>query len=138
MPCGALINDSIVIAFVSSTSSWSATKGITHVLLFDSIQRFILLRLGRGQVGRGHCLTTFATGSTSLVSSGHGGMKRGEVAHHLLVLLLLVSMDGLSMLAQIIKTRELLSAMTGERTFASMFPLQKKDKRKARARNLNN
>ena len=65
-------------------------------------------------------------------------MKRGEVAHHLLVLLLLVGMDGLSMLAQIIKTRELLSAMTSERTFASMFPLQKKDKRKARARNLNN
>ena len=52
MPCGALINDSIVIAFV--VSSWSATKGITHILLLDSIQRFILLRLGRGQVGRGY------------------------------------------------------------------------------------
>jgi hypothetical protein len=58
-------------------------------------------------------------------------MKRGEVAHHLLVLLLLVSMDSLSVLAQVVKTRELFPAMTGEWTFPSMFPLQK-DKRKAR------
>jgi len=58
-------------------------------------------------------------------------MKRGEFAHHLLVLLLLVSMDSLGMLAQIVKTRELLSAMTSERMFTSVFPLQK-DKRKTR------
>jgi len=124
VPGGALIYDSIVIAFVSSTSSWTATKGITHILLLDSIQRIILLRLGQRQVGsRGDsCLATFSTRSTSLIGSRHSSVQRSEVAHHLLVLLLLVGMDGLSMLAQVVKTRELFPAMTGKGTFTSMFP----------------
>jgi hypothetical protein len=51
-------------------------------------------------------------------------MKRGKITHHLLVLLLLISMDSLGMLTQVVKARKLLSAVTSERAFASMFPMQ--------------
>ena len=38
-------------------------------------------------------------------------MQRRQIAHHTLILLLLVRMDRLSMLAQIIEARELFAAM---------------------------
>ena len=59
----------------------------------------------------------------SLVRSGHGGMQRRQLAHHTLVGILLVGMDCLGMLAQIVETRELLSTMTSERTFAGVLPV---------------
>jgi hypothetical protein len=122
VPRWGLVDDSIVIPFISSAGSWSATKGITHILLFDAIQHIVFL-LGprRGHSGRGSPLTTLAR-CTSLIGSGHSSMKRGEVAHHLLILLLLISMDGLSMLAQVIQTRELLATVAREGTFTSVFP----------------
>lgn len=48
-------------------------------------------------------------------------MKGGEIAHHLIVLLGLISMDSLSMLAKIVETGELLATVAGEWTFASVF-----------------
>jgi hypothetical protein len=56
-----------------------------------------------------------------LVGGSHGGVQRGKLTHHALVGLLLVSVNGLCMLAEIVETRELLSAMTSERTFTSVL-----------------
>jgi len=129
MPGCTLIDDPIVIPLVSSASSWTATKGITHILLFHAVVHqlvvlllLLLLSRRRGSRSRVISLSTFTAGHASLIGSCHRGMERSKIPHHLLVLLLLVSMDGLRMLTQIIKTRELLAAMTSERTFARVFP----------------
>ncbi len=53
-------------------------------------------------------------------------MQGRELAHHALIGLLLVSMHGLGMLAEIVETRELLSTMAGERTFTSVLPVWKR------------
>jgi len=66
--------------------------------------------------------TAFSTLLGGLVGGGHGGVKRGKFSHHALVGILFIGMDSLSMLAKIVETRELLAAMTGERTFAGVFP----------------
>jgi hypothetical protein len=87
--------------------------------------------------------TTLASMLGGLVRCGHGGMQGGELAHHTLVGVLLVSMDCLGMLAQIVETRELLSTMAGERTFASVLPVERmmsesgteEERREERARN---
>ena len=50
-------------------------------------------------------------------------MQGGELAHHTLVGLLLIGMDSLCMLAEIVETRELLSTMASERTFAGVLPV---------------
>ena len=42
--------------------------------------------------------------------------------HHTLILLLFISMNGLSMLAEIIKTRKLLATMASKGAFPGMFP----------------
>ena len=52
-------------------------------------------------------------------------MQGGELAHHTLVGVLLVGMHCLSMLAQIVEARELLSTMAGERTFAGVLPVER-------------
>jgi hypothetical protein len=68
-------------------------------------------------------------------------MQGGELAHHTLVGILLVGMDRLGMLAQIVETRELLSTMAGERTFAGVLPVESESgteeegRREERARN---
>lgn len=49
-------------------------------------------------------------------------MKRGELVHHAVVLLLLVGVDGLRMLTKIIETRELLSAVTCKWPLPRMLP----------------
>lgn len=54
-------------------------------------------------------------------SSGHRSVHGGEVAHHRLILLLLVRVHRLRVLAKIVQARELLSTMTRERPFARMF-----------------
>lgn len=125
MPGCTLIDDPIVIPLVSSASSWTATKGITHILLFDAVihQLVVLLPRRRGSsCGRGGSLATFTAGHASLIGSCHRGMKRSKIAHHLLVLLLLISMNSLCMLAQIVKTRKLLATVARERTLARVFP----------------
>ncbi len=50
-------------------------------------------------------------------------MEGGELAHHVLVLLLLVCVDRLGVLAQIIEARELLAAVTREGALAGVFPV---------------
>ena len=69
--------------------------------------------------------TPSTTNMSYLVRRGHRSMERGEMTHHSLILLLLVSMDGLSMLPEIVKTRKLFSTMTTKGTFAGMFPAMK-------------
>lgn len=49
-------------------------------------------------------------------------MKRGEVAHHSFVLLLLVGVDGLRMLAEVVETRKLFGTVARKRALASVFP----------------
>lgn len=80
-----------------------------------------LLQTGRRRRG-GLLVTTLASGGAGLVRGGHGGVEGGELAHHLLVLVLLVSVDGLRVLAQVVEARELLAAVTRERAFAGVFP----------------
>jgi len=67
--------------------------------------------------------TTFAALLGSLVGGCHCGMQGRELAHHALVSLLLIGVNGLRMLAEVIEARKLLSTMTSERTFASMLPV---------------
>jgi hypothetical protein len=49
-------------------------------------------------------------------------MKRSKVAHHTLILILLISVNGLSMLTKIIQARELFATMAGKGAFSCMFP----------------
>jgi hypothetical protein len=86
-----------VIALISSASSWTATKGITDILLFDAILRRCSI-VGVVVVVGGGSLATLPSGCANLAGSSHSGMERSEIAHHLLVLFLLISVDGLSVL----------------------------------------
>jgi hypothetical protein len=68
------------------------------------------------------CTNTSATAAAKLVGSGHGGMERSEVAHHALVVVLLVCMNSLCMLTKVVEAGKLLAAMAGEWAFSSVFP----------------
>ena len=84
------------------------------------------LLLGRDHLllgGGCSSLTALSTRVLRLVSGSHRGMKCGQLAHHLLIEILLVCMYSLRMLTKIVKTRELLSAVTAERSLASMFSI---------------
>jgi hypothetical protein len=48
-------------------------------------------------------------------------MKGRELAHHALVVVLLVSMDGLCMLTEVVETGKLLCAVTCKGAFAGVF-----------------
>ncbi len=48
-------------------------------------------------------------------------MERSEVAHHALVLVVLVGMHGLRMLAQVVEARKLLAAVTRKGALAGVF-----------------
>jgi hypothetical protein len=63
-------------------------------------------------------LKALSSGLDSLICGGHRSMKRGEIAHHALVLLLL---HCLRMLTEIVKMRKLISTMTAEWAFAGVF-----------------
>jgi len=65
--------------------------------------------------------TTLAPLLGGLVGGSHCSVERRELAHHTLVGVLLICMNGLGMLAQIVETRELLATMASEGTLASMF-----------------
>lgn len=58
-----------------------------------------------------------------LVGRGHGRVQRGELAHHLLVRLLLVGVHGLRVLPQVVEARELLPAVARERALAGVFSI---------------
>jgi hypothetical protein len=70
-------------------------------------------------------LTSLASGLTGFICGSHRSMKRGKFAHHALILFLLISVNSLSMLAQIIEARKLLAAVASKRTLASVFPVRK-------------
>lgn len=55
------------------------------------------------------------------VGGGHGGVEGGELAHHALVLVLLVGVDGLGVLPEVVEPGELLAAVAGEGSFAGVF-----------------
>lgn len=57
-----------------------------------------------------------------LVRGGHRCVKRGELAHHVFVLVLLIGVHGLRMLAQIVEAGELLATVAGEGPLARVFP----------------
>ena len=117
-------------AFVACGGVWSL---MTHVLLLDEDQRSTR-RSGRtippvgGNAGTavGEVGGLPAAGSTStttkLVGCGHAGMERREVAHHALVVVLLVCMNGLCMLTEVVEAGKLLGAVAGKGTLASVFP----------------
>ena len=66
---------------------------------------------------------------SALGRGGHAGVERGELVHHALVLLLLISVNGLRVLAKVVETRELLAAMAGEGAFAGVFPAKRRSGR---------
>lgn len=57
-----------------------------------------------------------------LIRSSHRGMKGSQITHHTLILVLLIGMNGLSMLAKVIETGKLLPTVAGKWSFTSMFP----------------
>ena len=62
-----------------------------------------------------------AAGLADLVCSGHGGVERGKVTHHGLVLLLLVGVDGLGMLPEVVEARELLATVATKGALTRVF-----------------
>jgi hypothetical protein len=125
----AVIIHNTVPTLVSGASTWALMHSNScwgHIFFLDLIKRAhtIVLRGGRGNYRGGieGSLTSFASCLTSFGSSGHGGVEGSKVAHHSLVLVLLISVDGLGMLTQVIETRKLLCAVASKGAFASMFP----------------
>ena len=70
-----------------------------------------------------------ALACSALGRGGHAGVERGELVHHALVLLLLISVNGLGVLAKIVEARKLLAAMAGEGSFAGVFPATRRSGR---------
>lgn len=56
------------------------------------------------------------------IRGGHGGVKRGEITHHALVLVLFVSVDGLRVLTKVVETRKLFATVAAKGAFPGMFP----------------
>jgi len=71
---------------------------VGDVLLFDENQR-TRRTITIGGVGN----FPSSTNTAELVGCRHAGMEGGKVAHHALVLILLVGMDGLCMLTKVVK-----------------------------------
>jgi len=114
-------------ALVASGRVWSLEG---HVLLLDEDQgaRRTIPPVGRraaaaGAAGSGDLPACANT--AELVGCRHGGMERGEVAHHAFVFILLVGMDSLCMLSEVVKARKLLRAVAGEGALAGVFPGEK-------------
>ena len=119
--------------FVASARAWAVVDwgdGVAHVLLLDGVEGVdggVVVggsRGGCGDEGGGveGVLAALAAGLAGLVGGGHGCVEGGEVAHHALVLLLLVGVDGLCMLAEVVEAGELLGAVAGKGAFAGVFP----------------
>lgn len=127
-----MIHESIVITLIASAGTRPLVHLDSKILLLDeshrrrtssSSRRRIAIGGDRRRAGGGRVVgTSSATTMSYLVGGGHRSMERGKMTHHSLILLLLVSMDSLSMLPEIVKTRKLLSTVATKRTFAGMFP----------------
>lgn len=133
MPCTTpwdLLVDDAVITFVAGTCTrprmlrWYRWR---DVFLLNTNRTFAVS--GRCRVGGTRGIRDGSTAETwtlyarraTFGGSGHAGMQGSEIAHHFVVELLFVSMDGLSMLTQIIETRKLFATVTREWTFSGMF-----------------
>lgn len=126
----AIVIHDAVTGFVAGARSGTLMHrngGMVDVLLLDVVEEAHAIVLGGvggcgggGDVERG--LAPFPARLAGLVGCGHGGVERGEVAHHALVLLLLVGVHGLRMLAQVVEAGELLGAMASKGAFAGVFP----------------
>jgi hypothetical protein len=120
VPGRSRVDDSIVVAFIAGTSSW--TKGMTgDILLLDALGGVAIDWGYGGRAIAGGSIGTLRPGMARLVGRRHGGMERSEISHHAFVLILLVGMNRLRMLTKIVETGELLAAVAGEWTLASVF-----------------
>jgi len=131
-----MIHESVVIAFIASAGTRPLVHLDSKILLLDkshgrggsssssssNTRRRRIAAGGSRRVGGRRVGTPSATSMSYLVCRCHRSMERGEMTHHSLILLLLVSMNGLSMLPEIVKTRKLFSAMATKGAFAGMFP----------------
>jgi hypothetical protein len=100
---------------------------LLHVVRTSSVARCVRDSVGRQRDGKRLRMllsTALAAMLGGLVGGSHRCMQRRELAHHALVGLLLVCVNRLRMLTKIVEARELLSAMTSERTFAGMLPVR--------------
>lgn len=68
-----------------------------------------------------------ALASAALGGGGHAGVERGELVHHTFVLVLLVCVDGLSVLAEVVEPRKLLAAVAGEGSLAGVLSARGED-----------
>jgi hypothetical protein len=120
VPGRSRVDNSVVIAFVAGTSSW--TKGMTgDILLLDTLGGVAIDWGYRGRAIAGRSIGTLRPGMTRLVGRRHGGVERSEIPHHAFILILLVGMNRLRMLTEIVEARELLAAVAGEWAFASVL-----------------
>ena len=95
-----------VAGLVASACARALVDGDCGVLFLDAVEI-----LGGGCHGSGDGdgrLASFSTSLAGLVDCGHGGVEGGELAHHALVLILLVGMDSLGMLTEVVEAGELL------------------------------
>lgn len=109
-----------VIAFITAASARSKVQGqivCSCRLLLDAAVGWLRLML-RGSTTAGS-LRAFRCGS-------HRCMDCSKVPHHCFILLLLVRVNCLSMLTKVVESGELLSTMTSERAFSSVFPVRSK------------
>lgn len=106
-----------VAGFVAGAGSGTLMHGDgggVDVFFLDMVEvahGSVLGGVGRGRSRGGDSeggLAPLASGLAGLVGGGHGGMEGGQLAHHPLVLVLLICMDGLGMLAQIVEAGKLL------------------------------
>jgi hypothetical protein len=95
---GTMVDDTAVVTLVASASTRALMErkdGLRDVFLLDEVHG--------DDVCRGTVLgCSFTSGLAGLVGSSHRGMEGGKVAHHTLILVLLVSMNGLGMLTEVI------------------------------------
>jgi hypothetical protein len=128
VPGGSLVKNSIVIAaLVASAGAGTLVSRLCILFLLNGIRGWEARSRRSGARARARAsrtssgLRTFAPRLGGLVGGNHGGVEGCEVAHHALILFLLIGMDGLCMLAQVVQTRKLFATVTCERTFPSMF-----------------
>ena len=110
-----------IATFVAGACTWALVHGgdgHRTVLLLDCHGRDGTVEVGTdGYVsddgrsyrrGSGGLLGPLSARASTFGRGGHGSVKRGELVHHALVLLLLISVHCLSMLAEVVETRKLL------------------------------
>lgn len=126
VPGGAgLVDEGVVVALVAGAGAGTLVEGHGHVLLLDEVHG-VVGAIGEGEGGG---RAPAAARMADLVGGGHCRVEGCEIAHHLLVLLLLVGVDGLGVLAEVIETGELLAAVAGKGAFAGVFSVGRRGKK---------